>query len=397
MKKQTVLTIILLVLIFAGLYYYNRWKPREYSWEPTYSRHDKEPFGAYAFDRILKASWKEGYSHSYKGIPQLLGEELLTNQNVLIATSDFSIYEEEMQKLFQYITEGHQVLIASNFFDPLMKDSLQFNVEHDFSFWHTTSYNEDIRKDSLLLHFTDVSLQPVKYAFPMVNVRGYFSEIKDSTWIVIAENDSLQPVLMRRPMGKGNLIVSVTPKIFTNYGILDSKNKEFMLTTLAYLKGAPLLRTEFYGAGSDESSSLFRYMESKPPLRWALYLTFAACLLFMIFTAKRKQKPIPVIKEPENKAILFVRSVAELYLRKNNNSDIVRKKYNYWADSIKKEYGLDVINSRHDDSFFETFASKTGTPLEDARKLFNLLDAIDKDTRVKDDELIRIVQLLKIK
>ena len=390
------MAIILLVLIFAGLYFYNQWKPREYSWEPTYSRHDKEPFGAYVFDRILKASWPEKYTHSYKGIPQLLGEKLLTDQNLLIVTSDFSIYEEEMEKLFQYIAEGHQVLIASEYFDPLLRDSLQFNSDYSFSSW-LYFQNKDIRNYSLSFHFTDSALQHIEHPFPSVNVRGYFSEIKDSAWIVIAENDSLQPVLMRYPMGKGNLIVSATPRIFTNYGILDPQNKEFTLTVLAYLKDAPLLRTEFYGAGSDESSSIFRYMESKPPLRWALYLTFAACLLFMIFTAKRKQKPIPVIKEPENRALQFVRSVAELYLRKNSNSDIVLKKYNYWADAIKKEYGLDVINSRHNDSFFETFASKTGMPVEDARKLFGLLDAIDTDTRVKDDELIRIVQLLKIK
>ncbi len=396
MNKKLILAIFLLALIFAGMYYYNRSKPREYSWEATYGRHDKNPFGSYVFDRILKESWPETYIHSYKGIPQLLEEQELTNQNVLILTSDLSLYEEEINKLFQYISDGHEVLIAADYFDYLLSDTLGFTPNAGFSFW-SYLHHEDIRKDSLMFHFSDSILLNKKYPFPSINVRGYFSEIKDSAWIVIAENDSLQPVLMRYPMGKGNLILSATPKIFTNYGILDPDNKEFMLTALGYLEGAPLLRTEHYGAGSDESSSIFRYMESKLPLRWALYLTFAACLLFMIFTAKRKQKPIPVIKDPENRALSFVRSVAELYLRKNNNTDIVLKKYSYWSDFIKKEYGLDVINSRHDYPFFEIFASKTGMPLEDARKLFNLLDAIDEDTHVTDDELIRIVQLLKIK
>lgn len=67
--------------------------------------------------------------------------------------------------------------------------------------------------------------------------------------------------------------------------------------------------------------SPFRYFLSQPPLRWALYLSMASILLFMIFTARRKQRAIPVIREPENKSLEFVELIGTLYYQKKDHAD----------------------------------------------------------------------------
>jgi hypothetical protein len=116
----------------------------------------------------------------------------------------------------------------------------------------------------------------------------------------------------------------------------------------------------------------------------------------MIFTAKRKQKPIPVIKSPPNKMLDFVRSISSLYLMKNNNADIILKKYIYWGDELRRKYGLDIMNEEHDKAFIFQFSAKTGMPESDARNLFLELDGIREHTNVSDTEMMDLITKMKI-
>lgn len=65
--------------------------------------------------------------------------------------------------------------------------------------------------------------------------------------------------------------------------------------------------------------SPFRYLLAHQPLRWALYLTMITIILFMIFTAKRRQRAIPVIQEPANKSLEFTELIGTLYFQKKES------------------------------------------------------------------------------
>lgn len=117
----------------------------------------------------------------------------------------------------------------------------------------------------------------------------------------------------------------------------------------------------------------------------------------MLFTAKRKQNPIPAIQPPANKMLDFVRSISTLYLMKNNNADIIRKKYIYWSGELRKKYGIDIINEEHNNAFIKQFSSKTGMPESDARQLFLELDGIRSYTFVSDKEMMDLITKMKIK
>ena len=173
----------------------------------------------------------------------------------------------------------------------------------------------------------------------------------------------------------------------------DSVNM-FVWNSLSYLQGKPLLRTEYYHAGSnftEDSQSPLRYLRNNPPLKWALNVTIVVILLFMFFTARRKQKAIPVIKAPQNKMLDFVHSITGLYIQKNNNADIIIKKKIYWADTIKRNYGIDIINETHNPTFFERLASKTNKSPEEIADLFRYLDKIDEKTFVPDSVMMDII------
>jgi hypothetical protein len=214
----------------------------------------------------------------------------------------------------------------------------------------------------------------------------------DSAYI-ISETMTKQKISLRYRIGEGNLILAANPLVYTNYGILNDSINEYIRTHLAYLQERPLVRTEYYQIGSqgENEQSIFRYLLSERSLRWAYYLTLLTIVVFMLFTAKRKQKAIPIIKPPANKMLAFVRSIANLYLLRNNNADIVRKKYIYWADEVKRRFGIDIINENHDRNLYTRLASKTGQSADELRRLLIYLRAIDEETVMSDEDMMQLI------
>lgn len=130
---------------------------------------------------------------------------------------------------------------------------------------------------------------------------------------------------------------------------------------LSQMGGFPIVRTEGYMKETAQvQMSPFRYFLSQPPLRWALYLSMVSILLFMIFTARRKQRAIPVIREPENKSLEFAELIGTLYYQKKDHADLVRKKYLYFAEELRREIQVDVEEVAEDERSFGRIARKTG-------------------------------------
>ena len=148
---------------------------------------------------------------------------------------------------------------------------------------------------------------------------------------------------MSRRWGKGEVILVSTPLIFTNYGMLDGKNATYIFRLLSQMGKLPIVRTEGHMKETAQvQQSPFRYFLAHEPLRWALYLTMITIILFMIFTAKRRQRVIPVIHEPANKSLEFTELIGTLYFQKKDHADLVRKKFSYLAEELRREIQVDI-------------------------------------------------------
>ena len=396
--KKTILYIVFILLLFLLMYWINKDAPVNYRWTPTYSKSDKQPFGAYAFDKILSASWEEGYSQSYESIWDLEEQEVLDDYNILIIAKDLYMYEEEEKVLLDYIQRGGNALLIANYFSGELQDTLNITTTYGYNYIYNYVLNSENQQHSNI-RFCSEELKNQEYSFPSVMCQYHFepfdtikSIYADSMYIISETKDSLA-VSLRYQIGEGNLILACNPLIFTNYGVLNDSINNYIWNHLAYLKGRPLLRTEYYEAGSQggNEDSEMRVILDNRSLKWAYYLTLISILIFMIFTAKRKQKPIPVIKPPVNNMLAFVKSIASLYLQRNNNADIILKKQIYWAEDLKRKYGIDIINEPHDWDFYTRVASKTQKPVNDVRRLFVTLSAIDENTVVSDEEMMDII------
>jgi hypothetical protein len=395
--KKYILYLVSLGIVFLIMYQLNKDAPVQHTWTPTFNTEDKQPFGAYAFDKVLEKSLKKGYTHSYLSIKALQDAGELGNANLLIIAHEFQPYREEMEVLLDYIRQGGNALIVASRYSGAIEDSLELFTNYDYSATFNLNLTMEQPKDTFRLCAPE--LPPAIYLLPTSMSSYFFADgySQDSVYTV-AEMNVKKRVMLRYPMGKGNLIFSCTPLLFTNYAILSDSINGLIGNSLAYLQDKPVIRTEYYGVGSQGTAvhSPFRYLLSQRPLRWAFYLTLIAVVLLLIFTAKRKQKIIPVIHPPANKLLAFVNSIAALYIRKNNNADIILKKRIYWSESLKRRYGIDSINETHNADFFQRFSLKTGQPLDKVKSLFGQLDGIRENTAVSDEVMMNLITQMNI-
>jgi hypothetical protein len=406
MMKRIIYTVCIVVL-FLLLYWSNKDNDIRYSWNPTFGTADKQPFGAYALDKMLSSSWEEAYYHGYESIQDLCSDTSDIHYNLLIIANKFQINQYEYEILYKYIEKGGSALIVANEFSPDIE--IPFNLQTKFHiFWNEFLIQLNKKQPSRLVQFTAPNLKDEIYQVPMSAVNRYFESLDtiayehlDSVFVIseisdtskLATGNYRKILSLRYQIGEGNLILACDPLLFTNYGILNDSINAYVWNHLAYLQNRPLVRTEYYEAGSQgaRSQSSFRVILSERPLKWAFYLSLICIAVFMIFTAKRKQKAIPVIKPPANKMLEFVRSIAGLYLQKNNNADIILKKQIYWGDELKRKYGIDIINEPHDYDFYKRVAAKTNTDADEVRRLFIDLGVIDVGTFVSDEEMMTII------
>ena len=427
MKKVIYITFIL--LLFFLMYWLNKDAIIQYEWQPTYDTNDKEPFGAYAFDKILNDSWKDKYIHNYFSFSDILsktasyydkdrGNVVFPDYNLLIIANRIFLDSIETKFLLKYVENGSSIILASdNIFGPL-KDTLNFYLSTPTYPNILDFYNRKDNEKEKVVIFTSDSIQHQIflpkllvnnnfYMYPEEYVRVFREEevhksiesqkkakflYFDSIYRISSKSEE-KTLSMRYKIGKGNLILISNPLIFTNYGILNDSINPYIWKHLSYLEGKPLMRTEFYEKGSQggKSYSEFRVILSNRAFRWAFYTTLIGILILMIFTAKRKQKIIPVIKPPVNKMLDFVRSIAGMYLLKNNNADIVLKKRIYWGEEFKQKYGIDIVNEPHNVDFYKRVAAKTQYPYQEIRRLFLELDAIDETTLIGDDYMMLLI------
>ena len=167
------------------------------------------------------------------------------------------------------------------------------------------------------------------------------------------------------PIGKGCVIVATTPLAFTNYGILDKPNHEYVFRILSHIADLPIVRTEAYMPSMDsKEQSPLRYFLSQPPLRWAVTLAFITVLVFMVFTAKRRQRIIPEV---------------EKYYQKHDYRDLVLKKYAYFTEEMRRVLHVDLTDRSEDQRTFAVIASQTDMEEQEVSKLVNTLRKLEEE------------------
>lgn len=381
--------------------------PKSYVWNPTFKHFDKQPFGCAIFDDVLTASLPQGYSVSQSTFYQLALDSVAP-QGILVVSQQLDFVQADITALLQLAQRGNSVLLVASTFNKQLCDTLGFKHSHS---WFRPSdlkkYAASFTARDSILWVSNPTYSYATYPFYPHLCKVYFTKI-DSLSVPLStiridsmqmHNDSLPncfpAVAFRRAVGQGEIILASTPLVFTNYGMLDGGNATYLFRILSQLKGLPIIRTEAYGIAPGEQQSPFRYFLSQRALRWALYLAMSTMVLFLIFTARRKQRPIPVMAPPNNPTLEFTQLIGTLYYQKKNHTDLVCKKFTYFAETLRRTIQVDAEDDSNDGALCYKIAQKTGLDEQHIQQLFAALRPILRgEQNVREAEMKEYINRL---
>ncbi|MDD7258030.1 MAG: DUF4350 domain-containing protein [Prevotellaceae bacterium] len=383
---------ILSILTFLAFVFVMEYRmPKKFIWTPSFSHTDKQPFGCYVFDSVLVKSLPKGYRVTKKSLYQMRDDK--QPKGVLVVADDLSSFSRtDYNALQQMARNGSKIMLAGNrmstvvekklscrFCDMYVSMSLQQyaaqRLHRDTLRWTADNrYKERLYRfyPQLCDHYISVKKSTTGaklLAGPLGNGRTY--PIEKEEWAMAVSY----------PVGKGEIILVSTPLIFTNYALLDGENHEYIFRLLSQMGNLPIVRTEAYMPQTAQlQQSPLRYFLSQKPLKWAVYLALLTIVLFMLFTAKRRQRTIPVMEEPQNKSLEFVELIGTLYYQKKDYRDLVMKKFMFFAELMRRRWQVDITNREDDGRTFSLISSQTGMEQQEVELLVNDL------RRMKDSE-----------
>lgn len=400
--------------------------PKKFVWSPTFSHVDKQPLGCFVFDSVLTQSLPNGYHVTKKTFFQLDQEHAKEKISVLMVVDQQDLKQLDVKYLCNIARRGGKVMVvASSSFDDgrnadtvvvdelertfkvRIEDGTYFSLRgilsglkaHDNDMYDTIYWNNRetmYAAQSYRMFYNMVggtlfvdSVPKVKRLAYTLSTAGYDYKL-DSLYVgdftsfdtIVDEKERIEridtfaikkvPTAVSVPYGKGEVIFVSSPLLFTNYGMLEGNTSVYIFRLMSYLADLPVYRTEAYvktDAMLVAEQSPFREFIKRPPLRWALYLALLGVVLFMIFTARRRQRVIPIISKPANRSLEFIQLIGTLYYQRKNHVDLVRKKFKLFAEELRKTAGVDISDVNTDDREYLLLAEKTGMNSDRLKKV----------------------------
>lgn len=400
--------------------------PKKFVWSPTFSHVDKQPLGCFVFDSVVAQSLPNGYHVTKKTFFQLDQEHAKEKISVLMVVDQQDLKQLDVKYLCNIARRGGKVMVvASSSFDDgrnadtvvvdelertfkvRIEDGTYFSLRgilsglkaHDNDMYDTIYWNNRetmYAAQSYRMFYNMVggtlfvdSVPKVKRLAYTLSTAGYDYK-HDSLYVgdftgfdtIVDEKERIEridtfaikkiPVAVSVPYGKGEVIFVSSPLLFTNYGMLEGNTFVYIFRLMSYLADLPVYRTEAYvktDAMLVAEQSPFREFIKRPPLRWALYLALLGVVLFMIFTARRRQRVIPIMSKPANRSLEFIQLIGTLYYQRKDHVNLVRKKFKLFAEELRKTAGVDISDVNTDDREYLLLAEKTGMNSDRLKKV----------------------------
>jgi hypothetical protein len=369
----------IIIGVFLLLFVANRFKDEPTDYTHTFSHKDKNPYGSYLLKELMPDLFDDHEVESLNMTLYEIEERLTPDKNLLIIADNMYGGAEEIEVLLNAVNEGMNAMIVANTAYSLT-DTLGISVE-----FNSLGFLVNANQDSTYLKFASRDLPQDHYQFKSDVASHNFSDLDSLDYGLIAVNASGDPMAIKVPHGKGNIILATTPMVFTNDYFFYENNHEYAATLLSYLPKKDMIWSEYYQLGRIEVSTPLRVILQAPALKLAYTLTIVALLLFMIFEAKRKQRIIPIVRPLANTTLEFIGTITNLYLRKKDHLDIALKRIQYFQESIQARYFMNF--KKLNDEFFEKLAAKSGNEVRDVKELFDLIQRIKERETVSEQEL----------
>lgn len=420
--KHSAAYVLFIALLLGVALWSQMSRPRRFVWTPTYSHRDTQPFGCAVFDSVLSFSLPDGYEVVNKSISTIGREDTARVRNILVVSDDATLGGNECDTLFRLLERGAKVMFVTTWLDTDLADTLGVHVAMqpltdvvtesaallrpaDTLRWADGAGGYPECRFNVRSDFVNEGLYLADVCVPdgweeLWPEPGHFTRRVWAWQHAGTPGDTVRvlPVAVSFPVGKGELFWVQTPLLFTNYGILDDHYRTYVFRLLDQLKDVPVVRTEACSSSYEtiwvsETHGPFDYLLSQPPLRWAFHVALATLVLFFCFTARRRQRPIPLLPLADNKTLEFVKLIGTLYFRRETPAELMRKKWLYFADEVQRRTGFDLRAEASAEERASRLSEKAGMEPAALLPLLTRLDEVLKDDgrRLDEEEMKQMI------
>ena len=314
MSRKFWLVIVALLVLMLALEYQ---MPRRFQWEPTFAHADRQPFGCYVFDSIFAQEMAHGYTVCRKSLSQLALQDT-TPRSIVILRSGYQ--DVNVDTMLSLAHRGCRILYSPTYLERRLCDTLHIGYNYHSTFDLKSIQGLTAQYDSIYWTGDNGHYKPTVYLCYKQLIHCVYSYNDSVPSEVLArmplhDGETVSVVAISYPIGRGELILVSSPLLLTNYGVLT--HPAYAHRLMNRLKDLPVVRTEAYMPNYNTAeSSPFREFLKRPPLRWALYLVLLGVVLMMGFSARRRQRAIPVETPPRNYQLDFIRHIGTLQYMK---------------------------------------------------------------------------------
>ncbi|MGJ8743257.1 DUF4350 domain-containing protein [Polaribacter sp.] len=391
--KKSVILLVLLQLFACN----------KTNWEENFKEKEKSPFGTYIIYNEIQYLFENKKVITLKeNVYDFFIDSLDANKNrstyICIKNSAIKLTENGVNSLLEHVKEGNTIFLSLNYFSDSLKENLEFTTNNLDKSAFTV---QDLRKLRGEYYLENSAFRNQPFHFDRNSRRHYFLQYNENNTIVLGTtviDGEKVPNFIKIYRGKGAIYLHCNPVVFTNYNLLKDK-EAYAENVLSYLPSETILwdtqiKTSKYASeNKDRKESIFKFFLQHQSLSWFLFVTLFGSLLFMLFNARRKQRPIPMIKPLVNSTVAFTQTIANLYLKEEDHKNIAQKKITYFLEKVRSKYLIDT--SKLNKSFIEKLAAKSGNELQKTKYLIHTIITLDKKLDCSEEELMVLHKMIE--
>ena len=404
--------IVFIIIILGFTLLVELHTPKKFSWVQSYNHTDYNPFGCAIFDSIMSRSMHGQYRYNVvrKTFPQILNEHFEERHGYIMLSDQLNMSKVDVDAMLSLANRGNYILLAG---ESIKEDSdylakalhLRYN-QIDYSYYQSI-FNADasVDKRTLMWDGDTRRYHSHQYQVQRYLTRAYFREVDSFYCEVLLSQYCVEttkevekiPVAVLLHYGKGVIIVSANPLLFTNYNMIyNGPSLPFRLISVMGPVHITRLETrDNLNAGS--TASPFSYITTQPPLSMAVSLAMITVLIFLLTSARRRQWAIPVEKKVKSQTLSFVSHIGMLYYLYHDNADLVRKRMFYFTDEIRRDYHIEISDPSNDNIAAKKISQQTGVAEGTVKLLLHQIhseinDIDDEDTKDLIDTMDDIIK-----
>jgi hypothetical protein len=377
-------------------------QPKRFNWQESFSAEGKQPYDLSIFSALFKDFFPEKEFYTI----QNLGTDtaFLNKTGSIFVYIDGRAYIDsvETDRLLEFAEKGNTVLVSAGNAHALLNRLCDQCGTAPNGKWVQT------RKAKRILPYTVVAKDstgvPIHYQqagdqerYPWAHYDVAWCDalhLRKAGGFEAIDKDYIN--FLQAEVGEGKVLLHSTPFIFTNYHIIKPEVLAHVEEVLSFVAEGDIYMLDIQLDFSPPpnrpliTESPLRFILGNPSLRWAWYLLLALCLLYVLSSMRRKQRPIAVLGQPENETLNFVKVMSRFYQKEGKHKHIIGLQAKILHTHLRRRYRFG--SKPMSEAFFREAAEKLQMPETQLNTFFKDLERASHNSTLTDRELIAIDQ-----